>query len=88
MSNPRLSPVTLWSKLPPEFGVIGWPSSTSTYQRASLNWQLSTPSPDTIVKASGKPVRGPRPIMLMFRHIASATCVDRHSWGRYAARNG
>src|SRR3982751_5077857 len=73
----------------PESGTItAPPSSRSMYHRVSLYWQLSTASPVTMVNANGRLVRGPRATRRTARHMASTTCVDRNSCGRYADEYG
>ncbi|MCP9949535.1 hypothetical protein LUX33_14730 [Actinomadura madurae] len=72
----------------PESGRTRRPSSRSMIQRTSLYWTLSAASPVLMVNARGRPVAGPRPTALTARTIASATCVDRISWGRYAPSTG
>ncbi len=53
------------------------------FQRISLYWVLSVLSPVLTAKASGAPYAGPTPISLIRRTIASATCTESISLGRY-----
>ncbi len=57
------------------------------FQRISLNWELSELSPVWMASASGRPVTGPIPILLISRTMASAIWPDRNSCGRYAELN-
>ncbi len=53
------------------------------YQRVSLYWQLSELSPVSIANEKGTPVAGPFFWALTACTIASATCAESISWGRY-----